>query len=490
MAPRLSPSDEGSAILPDAMTLPTIEHMAELSHAELVVLVKELIVAVQRLEAENQQLKAENQQLQVEWGKASPPPPTSQTSSQPPARDGKRNLAANRKRKKPGPPFGHARQTRAWVAKPDRIIEAAVASCGHCQADLRGVEPRAVLRHQLTELPPITPVVLETRQAEVVCPDCQRITRGKLPVGLDGGRSFGPRLAATVVYRKHEQHLSYERVRPLCQDLFGVAIREGGARALMQRAGVAAQPVATEIGTQVAQSAVIGSDETSARGAGRTWWQWVFRRAVGVYFLIRASRGAKVIEEVRGTHHAECWVSDCLSAQLKAPARRRQICLAHPLRDLQRVLDYQPRLQWALALQALFRAAIHLGKRRTELSPQGYARRVTEVEHRLEALLQRRVRGGLARRLQKRYRRHRDHLFVFRHCPDVPPDNNACERALRPSVIHRKVTNGFRSEWGAQAYAALATVMETAKLHHHNVFDTLVTLMGPPVLPFLASQNP
>jgi transposase len=92
--------------------------------------------------------------------------------------------------------------------------------------------------------------------------------------------------------------------------------------------------------------------------------------------------------------------------------------------------------------------------------------------------------------LQKRYRRHREPLFVFLHCPEVPPDNNACERALRPSVIHRKVTNGFRSDWGAHAYAALATVIETAKLHNCKVFDTLVSLMGPPVLPFLAPQNP
>jgi transposase len=334
------------------------------------------------------------------------------------------------------------------------------------------------------------PVVIETRQAEVVCPDCQQITRGELPAGLEGGRSFGPRLAATVVYLKHEQHLSYERVTQLCQDLFGVPISEGGASALVQRAGAAAQPVAKEIGTEVAQSAVIGSDETSARVAGRTWWQWVFRSAVGVYFLIRASRGAKVIEEVMGKRHAECWVSDCLSVQLKAPARRRQVCLAHQVRDLQRLLDHQPRLPWALALQTLFREAIHLGKRRTELSPQGYVRRVTALEHRLEALLQRRVRGAPARRLQKRYRRHRAHLFVFLHCPDVPPDNNACERALRPSVIHRKVTNGFRSEWGAHAYAALATVIETAKLQNRNVFDTLVNLMGPPVLPFLTPQNP
>ena len=57
-------------------------------------------------------------------------------------------------------------------------------------------------------------------------------------------------------------------------------------------------------------------------------------------------------------------------------------------------------------------------------------------------------------------------------------------------MIHRKVTNGFRSEWGAQAYAALATVIETAKLHHHTVFDTLVNLMGPPVFSFPTSQNP
>jgi transposase len=464
------------------MILPPPEHIAELSHAELVTLVKELIVAVQRLEAENQQLKAELE-------KRSLPPPTSQNSSQPPSRDVKRNRVGRWPRKKHGPPFGHARQMRAWVAEPDRIIEATVARCSHCQADLRGVESRTVLCHQVTELPPITPVVIETRQAEVVCPDCQQVTRGELPVGLEGGRSFGPRLAATVVYLKHEQHLSYERVTQLCHDLFGVAMSEGGANGLLRRAGEAAQPVAKEIGEHVAQSAVISSDETSARVAGRTWWQWVFRSAVGVYFLIRASRGAKVITEVMGTRRAACWVSDCLSAQLSAPAEQRQLCLAHQLRDLQRLLDHQPRLQWALALRALFREAIHLGKRRTELSPQGYARRVTEVEHRLDALLQRRVRGLPARRLQKRYRRHRAHLLVFLHCPDVPPDNNACERALRPSVIHRKVTNGFRSEWGAQAYAALATVIETAKLQHHNVFDTLVNLMGPPILLLRSSQN-
>lgn len=123
---------------------------------------------------------------------------------------------------------------------------------------------------------------------------------------------------------------------------------------------------------------------------------------MGVYFLIRASRGAQVIAEVMGEEQAECWVGDCFSAQLKAPAKRRQACLAHQLRDLQRLLDQQPRLQWALAFQALFREAIPLWNRRTELRPQGYARRVTELERRLDGVLRRRVRGAPARRLRKR----------------------------------------------------------------------------------------
>src|SRR5262245_49921163 len=146
------------------MTLPSMDHLDELSRADLLALVKELIAAVQRLEAENQQLKAEAT-------RRPPPTATSRNSSQPPSCDAKSNRPAGRKRKKQGPPFGHERKTRLMMDQPDRIIEAAVEWCQHCQADLHGVEPRAVVRHQLTELPPVTRVVIETRQHEVVWPD-------------------------------------------------------------------------------------------------------------------------------------------------------------------------------------------------------------------------------------------------------------------------------------------------------------------------------
>jgi transposase len=60
-----------------------------------------------------------------------------------------------------------------------------------------------------------------------------------------------------------------------------------------------------------------------------------------------------------------------------------------------------------------------------------------------------------ARRLFRAMRRDRDDLFRFIIRRDLPDTNNACERALRPSVIFRQVTGGFRAEWGAKVYAAL-----------------------------------
>lgn len=109
---------------------------------------------------------------------------------------------------------------------------------------------------------------------------------------------------------------------------------------------------------------------------------------------------------------------------------------------------------------------------------------MTQIEKQADRLLKRRF-SGIGRNLLNRYRKYRDALFVFLHRRDVPAHNNACERALHPSVIHRKVLGSFRSDWGAQVYAALATVLNTAKRNGQSAFQKLVQLIGKPVLPFL-----
>ncbi len=475
-----------------------VDALQELSREELIALNQRLIEEIQRLAAEVSALREE-----LERSKR--PPPTSRNSSQPPSQDWKGEHGKRRRRKKRGAQPGHAKAERALVEQPDQVIEAWVESCAHCPCrvatgrggtGLLDQAPERVLRRQLTELPEIKPVVIETRQYEVVCPTCQRLQRGPLPAGLEAGRYFGPHLEALVTYLHHEHHLGFARLctaKPrldwVLRDVFGTRLSEGGAVAMLKRAGAAAQPEAAAIGARVRQSAVIASDETSARLHGRNYWEWVFLGDDGEYHLIQPSRGQDVITAFMGTYRAEVWVSDCWAPQLKAPAAEHQLCLPHQVRALQGLRDKRPRLAWARELQALFRAAMSLGKRRATLTPRGYRRQVTLLERRLDRLLARRV-TGVGANLLRRYRTHRAHLLLFLHRTDVPADNNACERALRPSVIHRKVMGSFRSDWGAQAYAALATVLNTAKRADENIFHKLVCLMGPPVLHYLQPSIP
>jgi transposase len=438
--------------------------IGEKSREELIAIIHELMAEIERLKQ----------------GRTN-----SRNSSQPPSRDFKSNGSKKRRRhKKVGAKEGHAKAERALVDNPNKVIEVWAESCPKCQVNLWDQVPEHTIRRQVTELPEIKPVVIETRQHEVRCPCCGELRRGPLPAGLEAGRQFGPRLEATVTSLHHEHHLGFERVRQVCEEIFGVTLSKGGAVSIVERAGKAAESKTEAIGEQVRQSKVIGSDETSARVHGRNWWEWVFVGANCEYHLIVPSRGQDVIEKFMRACRAEVWVCDCWKAQLNAPAKVCQICLSHQIRNLQGLIEKRPHLRWAQEMQTLFRKAMHLGKRRWQLTKAGFERQVVILENRLTHLLRRTFRG-LGANLLKRYRKYRDSLFVFLYRSDVPAHNNACERALRPAVIHRKVMGSFRSDWGAQGYAALATVLNTAKRNGQSSFQTLLALMGQPVLPFL-----
>ncbi|HLC80304.1 MAG TPA: transposase [Candidatus Nanoarchaeia archaeon] len=61
-----------------------------------------------------------------------------------------------------------------------------------------------------------------------------------------------------------------------------------------------------------------------------------------------------------------------------------------------------------------------------------------------------------------------DDLFRFTQDKKVDGDNNLAERGLRKVVIIRKISNGSRSDSGAEILEALLSVVETARLPKQN----------------------
>jgi len=432
----------------------------------------EVVAHVRRLEARIAELEAE-------LARRGGPPKTPQNSSTPPSKGFKRERHPDEGAKR-GPPFGHLGTSRRR-ATPDWVVLCQPSHCEACGQDLAAAPQERVGVSQVVELPPVQPVVLEAWRYAAVCPGCGATTTAVYPAGFEPTRVFGPHLEALWTYLHERHHVSYARLAAMGRDLWRLGVSQGALANALRRVATRLQPQAERIREQVRASPVVGSDETSARVNGRTHWQWVFQTPTASYHLIVPRRHGAVVQDFLGDARPETWVSDLWKPQLGAAAERHQICLAHQLRELQYVVDRE-QSAWARDCQALFRRAIHRAHQRDQGALRGaaYGAAVRKVEADCAALLATPVAGAEASRLWVRFREHRDSLFVFLYDAAVPPTNNASEQALRLSVVHRKVTGGFRSGWGAEAHAICTTVVDTARKCGDDLLATLQAALGPP----------
>lgn len=338
----------------------------------------------------------------------------------------------------------------------------------------------------MVELPPARPVVIEGWQYAARCRGCGTRTKGTYPAGLEPTRTFGPRIEALLGYFHERHHVGYERLVETCREVFGLTISEGGIDGALRRLAERARPTYEAIGAQVRAGPVIGSDETGARVAGRNAWHWVFQTPEASYHVIVPRRNADVIAAFLGETRPEGWVSDLWSPQVRVDADSHQLCLAHQIRNLSYAAeaDGYAGLVWAVELRHLFGRAIHLHTIRATITPASFTLRRKRIENAVDRLISRTFLPDTpdtanARRLQERYREHRASLFVFLDRPDVPPTNNASEQDLRPSVIHRKVTGGYRSWAGAEISAILTSLFATTRKHGQSFLDRLLAIAGP-----------
>ena len=194
----------------------------------------------------------------------------------------------------------------------------------------------------------------------------------------------------------------------------------------------------------------------------RTWWTWVFHHDRDCCFAIRPSRGRDVVADFLGEHRPDIWVSDRFAAQMGWATRAHQVCLAHLIRDAQRAIEAGD-AAFAPGLKKLLQRACGMGARRPDLADATLRSYASKLKARLDDLLRRAPTHALGEKLQRAIKACRQNLFVFLADRAVPPTNNGSEQGLRPCVTFRKVTNGFRSEWGAKLYADVRSVLETAR---------------------------
>ncbi|MDG7025090.1 MAG: IS66 family transposase [Nitrososphaerota archaeon] len=383
--------------------------------------------------------------------------------------------------KKPGRREGHQGAGRSRPERIDATVELDQSTCPRC-GGLLSEKPTDSYTRMVEDVVPARAVTTRYVVRRRYCCRCRRQVSPPIPNVVDGGSNerFGLRLMLLVVSLKMLGN-PYEKIGSLLKLLFGLDLTEGAMIHCVTAVAEAFGPRYEQLKEELRREASIHGDETSWRVKGRNHWLWAFLGRWSVVYEVDRSRGKDVPRRVLGDYRGTV-ISDSWGAWNHIGARWQR-CLVHYLRELEETVKYKSPgadfFPFRKKLRRMLRDAIRMAD---EEDRGERLRAKARFEARIDKLIASYSSSEEKNcaRLLKRLRRERNMLFTFLEEDGVDWNNNAAERALRSSVVIRKITYGNQSDEGAHAHAVLMSVRETCGLRKENFFDYAMGYLGRP----------
>ena len=378
-----------------------------------------------------------------------------------------------KKKKKPGAQPGHNGSRRKKPDRIDRPEKHTLEKCPVCGGVVD--EPTETRKRVIEDIPVTQPEVVEHHIPRCYCKQCKKLVEPPVPDALPGA-DLGHRTFALSAWLHYGLGNSLSQIASVFDTAFQHSITAGGLIGGWQRIAMILEPWYHQIADLACASSVLHADETGHRVAGETRWLWCFATSDVTYYHIDDSRGEKALQEFFLEAYKGVLVTDFWAAYNRVVCRKRQMCLVHLLRELEKVDNYNQTPDWVAfraKLKRLLKDAIRLWKRE-DLEAEEFASKRKRLDLRLAELIDSKRRDSDAKRLVKRLKKHRNELFTFLDEPGVPFDNNHAEREIRPAVLMRKNSFHNMTDEGALVQAMLMTVFRTLKRRGLNPVDSLV----------------
>jgi len=405
----------------------------------------------------------------------------SRNSSIPPSKDENRPVKTSSLRektgRKPGGQSGHKGVTLQMTATPDEIRDCLPEYCSCCGMELKDIPSEFVERRQVADIPEIRIRVTEYRIFQKKC-ICGHITKSQCAEGIKNRIIYGDNIEALTAYFSVRQYTPFKRLQELFRDVFKTKISEGGLHELIKRITIKSQPVYEQIKLRLLKSRQVGSDETGAKINGDKKWFWTWQNEDLTFITLSDNRGTATIEGnfKEGFKNAVLG-HDCWKSHFQTNAFSHQICTAHLLREL-KYLSELYKNKWSSEFAQMLKVALDHKK---NLKPTDYyypQQNTIFIENWLKELLERPIDKNQKELVtfQNRMVKYKPYIFTFLHHYDVPPDNNGSERAIRNVKVKLKVSGQFKSEQGADSFAIIRSIIDTANKNGQNVFQALTAI--------------
>lgn len=457
------------------MAEPTYEQLrAENAHlkrrvAELEGVVEDLRALVERLQLELEKSQRAAKRQAAPFSKRTP------------------KAAPKRPGRKPGPGYGRHEFRRP--PDPDEIDEIHEASlpeqCPGCGASV--CETRCQPQYQV-DLPQ-RPIYRQFNVHFGRCEGCGKAVQGRHPLMTStavgaAGCGLGANAQAAAVFLNKRLGVSYGKIAELFGQVFGIPVTRGALAQIGLRNGRKCEPAYEQIRESVRGSPYVVPDETGWRIAGGPAWLHVLVGRDATCYEVARNRGGEVAAGVLGWDYRGLLIRDGWSPYDNFEHARHQLCLDHPLRRCQRLLETATRgaVRFPRAVMDVLTAALRVRDRHQagEVSDHGRLVAAGRLRERLRRLAAPVKAHAANERLAAHLQGYLDHWFTFLRVPGLDATNWRAEQAIRPAVVNRKVWGGNRTLNGARTQSVLMSVLTTCYQQAHDAIAFLRNVLCSP----------
>lgn len=375
---------------------------------------------------------------------------------------------------------GHAGSRRPAPTQPDRVREQRLDNCPDCGGKLKRTGDT---RERLSEDIPdgLQPVITKDVIHRDWCPRCRKRVEAKPPDVLPRC-SLGNRTLVLSGLLHFHQGLTLSQIVDTFNFHLRLKITPGGLIQMWHRLAEILLPWYEEIHDQSLAGSKLHADETGWRVNGETHWLWCFAADDLCYYMIDRSRGSPAIKRFFTRYFDGTLITDFWSPYDAVLCADQQKCWPHLLRDAaavdERHGDDPEWKSFARRMTSVYRAARKLHPQRESMAEADYDMAVIGLEGRLTKMAVEDWGHPDACRLAKRLAKYGNQLLTFLWYDEVPSDNNAGERAIRPAVMIRKNSYANQSDRGAVTQSVLMSIFRTLRLRGRQPLDAILTALA------------
>ncbi len=456
-------------------------------------LIEELVRWMDRIEQEVAALQIENELLKEQLAR------TSANSSQPPSKN-PQGFKPNRKEptgQKRGGQIGHIGHERKLypLEMCQEVIDYYPPQCGKCGGSVNDSLRTQIYRHQVVEVLPVQPIVIEHRFHQMTCTCCGAENQAPEMSEIIGKGGYGARVAAYVGLFSSQYRQSYRQIQNIMLAVFGIEMSLGTINNLRTEVSEAVSAAVTQAQGYVQQQPTVGVDETGFKqrngdgqnAAKTSGWLWVAVTPLVICFQVILSRASTAAQTVLGSAFAGFITSDRCPAYNWVDVANRQLCWAHLKRDFIQISERvgaSAEIGESLLAQEKLLFNLWHQFRNDQLTRIELAQAVEPIQAQFSTILMEAAEFQIGEHektpLAKTVRTCRnllklfDSFWLFVREEGVEPTNNAAERAIRPAVIWRRTSFGSDSVAGSEFVSRLLTVVSSLQLQERNILDFLV----------------